>query len=107
VIEKYKSLRMRVEIRRILLSEWDPIGIKDEPMAQDEYDRYLGDVLGLLEREAGDAEIASYLNWVSRERMGLADASGNALTPEVTVNRSVKQLKQMFLREMQVDQPDN
>lgn len=27
---------------------WDPIGVKDEPNAQDEYDSYLGGVYELL-----------------------------------------------------------
>jgi hypothetical protein len=44
VIEKYESRRIRVEIRRVLLTVWDPIGIRDESNAQDEYDGYLGGV---------------------------------------------------------------
>ena len=29
------------EIQKILLREWDPIGIQDIPEAQDEYDSYI------------------------------------------------------------------
>lgn len=29
------------EIRRILLASWDPIAIRQEPRAQDEYDAYI------------------------------------------------------------------
>ena len=45
VIEKYESRRIRVEIRRVLLMVWDPIGIRDESNAQDEYDGYWGEYL--------------------------------------------------------------
>jgi len=40
MIDKYESRRIRVAIRNVLLGVWDPIGIKDEPNAQDEYDGY-------------------------------------------------------------------
>ncbi len=38
MIEKYESRRIRVAIRHALMDVWDPIGIKDEPNARDEYD---------------------------------------------------------------------
>jgi hypothetical protein len=44
VIDKYESRRITVDIRHVLMSVWDPIGIKDRPNAQDEYDSYLGGV---------------------------------------------------------------
>ena len=34
--------RGEAELRRLLLVEWDPIGIADVPKAQDEYDSYVG-----------------------------------------------------------------
>ena len=37
MIDKYESRRIRGEIRRVLMTVWDPIGVKDEPNAQDEY----------------------------------------------------------------------
>ena len=50
MIDKYESRRIRTEIRRVLMTVWDPIGVRDEPNAQDEYDSYLGGVFGLLTR---------------------------------------------------------
>ncbi|MFZ3266834.1 MAG: hypothetical protein WA172_22710 [Terriglobales bacterium] len=50
---------------------WDPIGIKDEPNAQDEYDGYLGNVYELLISGAPDERIAQYLVNVVTERMEL------------------------------------
>ena len=37
MIDKYESRRIRAEVRRVLSDVWDPIGVKDEPNAQDEY----------------------------------------------------------------------
>ena len=70
-IDKYESRRIRVEIRRVLLQHWDPIGIREESEAQDEYDMYLGGVYGLLVRGASDEEIADHLAHIVEERMSL------------------------------------
>ncbi len=71
MIDKYESRRIRVEIRRVLLQVWDPIGIRDEPNAQDEYDGYLGYVHELLVGGAPDERIAQYLFKVVTEPMEL------------------------------------
>ncbi len=63
---------MRDAIRRVFLDVWDPIGIADEPNAQDEYDSYIEPVYQLLMRSASDEEIATYLLWVVFEQMGLS-----------------------------------
>ena len=55
----------------MLMQVWDPIGIKDEPNAQDEYDGYLGKVYELLVGGAPDERIAQYLFEVVTERMEL------------------------------------
>lgn len=53
------------------MTEWDPIGVKDEPNAQDEYDGYLGDVFVLLTSGAGDDRLLEYLWHVVTDRMSL------------------------------------
>ena len=70
-IDKYESRRIRVEIRRVLLQRWDPIGIGDEPNAQNEYDGYLGGIYELLVGGASDKQISDYLARIVEERMGL------------------------------------
>jgi hypothetical protein len=50
---------------------WDPIGIKEEPNAQDEYDGYLGGVYELLVSGASDESIEDYLWRIVTERMEL------------------------------------
>jgi hypothetical protein len=50
---------------------WDPIGVKDEPNAQDEYDAYLGGVYELLVGAASDDSIKEHLWRIVTERMEL------------------------------------
>jgi len=71
MIEKYESRRIRAGIRRALLNVWDPIGIRDEPKAQDEYDCCLGTLFDLLMTNATDDQIAEYLWQQGTEHMGL------------------------------------
>ena len=53
------------------MAEWDPIGVKDMPEAQDEYDAYVGKVyVMLMEESATREQIAAYLSDTEVERMG-------------------------------------
>jgi hypothetical protein len=81
MIEKTDSRRIRSEIRSVLLQVWNPIGIKDEPKAQDECNGYVGHVFPLLTENKSDEVIAGYLVRVLTERMGLkAKTSDMAVT---------------------------
>jgi hypothetical protein len=61
--------RINDEIRQVLVKEWDPIGIKDEPRAQDEYDSYIGGVFNLLAKHGSDKEIEDYLWKIIEDRI--------------------------------------
>ena len=58
-------------LRKVLLNDWDPIGVDDVPEAADEYDSYLPQVAGRLRSGASVNEIASYLSHVRRDWMSL------------------------------------
>ena len=68
--DKAKIRAAKLQMRRVLLEEWDPIGVRDEPMAQDEYDSYLGDLYDLLTQNASDSHIAQHLNEIEMVNMG-------------------------------------
>ncbi|HEY1260049.1 MAG TPA: hypothetical protein VGF34_12460 [Stellaceae bacterium] len=58
--------RITKEVRRILLSDWDPIGVQDLPenyrrAATDEYDSYIDPILGMLLAGRSQQEIADFL----------------------------------------------
>ncbi|MBV9829412.1 MAG: hypothetical protein JO001_27655 [Alphaproteobacteria bacterium] len=60
------------KIGAVLMQEWDPIGVRDVPQAQDEYDSYVGHIYTMLmgERASADA-IAAHLDNIATHRMGL------------------------------------
>jgi hypothetical protein len=57
----------------LLLRHWDPIGIKDEPQAQNEYDSYVGGVYRLLVSGASAEEIAKHLADTETKQLGFED----------------------------------
>ena len=63
------------QIRQILLNDWDPIGIRDVPEAQDEYDSYAGGVYRLLADGASPVEVAKHLARIEGEQMGLPSSA--------------------------------
>jgi len=90
MIEKYESRRIRVEIRRVLLDVWDPIGIKGEPNAQDEYDGYIGEIYELLIGDSPDRELSEYLFSVVYDHMGLHGAKIGDMDATVNALRKIK-----------------
>ena len=58
-------------IRDILLKEWDPIGVKNVPEAQDEYDSYIPGVCKLLINQESSENIFQYLWKIETDNMGL------------------------------------
>jgi hypothetical protein len=91
-IDRYESRRIRVEIRRVLLQTWDPLGIRGEPNAQDEYDTYSGGVCELLVSGATDDEISNHLWQIIKDRMGLDPARG-AMEETVRALRGIQLLR--------------
>jgi hypothetical protein len=66
-------------IRGLLMSEWDPIGIKHVPQCRDEYDAYALSVCRLVARGASANDIARYLASVEVEDMRLSSRPSDAL----------------------------
>lgn len=89
LIDKDDTRRIRVQIRHVLLEVWDPIRIKDEPNAQDEYDMYIGDIYELLVSHAPDLKIAEYLHRVAHERMSFDSAQIPDMIPTVQALKAI------------------
>ena len=88
-IDKAESRRIRVGIRHVLLEVWDPIGIKDEPNAQDEYDGYTGKLYELLVSHAEDSQLIDYLHWSVHDNMGLDAASRSDMETTVEALKKI------------------
>jgi hypothetical protein len=72
-------------IRRLLMEEWDPIGVADVPEAADEYDAYLGAIGERLRRGANADEIARFLTDVREDRMGLGPSPSSERSQDMAV----------------------
>lgn len=68
-------------IRRVLLEEWDPIGVRDEIGCADEYYAYVGGVYRLLASGATARDVAEHLARIEEQQMGLGKSSVVALRP--------------------------
>jgi hypothetical protein len=58
------------QIRTILLEDWDPIDVGDNPSLLDEYNAYMSELTKLVSGGASQDEIAGYLKTVE-ETLGL------------------------------------
>lgn len=67
---------IQAAIRQALLREWDPIGVRDVPEAQDEYDSYVGGVYRLLANGASNRQLAEHLSRIEQESMGFSTTPG-------------------------------
>jgi hypothetical protein len=73
-------------VRRLLMDEWDPIGVRDWPEAADEYDAYVGVVGRMLHEGASADDIAAYLRRIREDRMGMCPSlTGRERDDEVAV----------------------
>jgi hypothetical protein len=77
------------EIGRTLLTRWDPIGIRDEPAAADEYDSYVGGVYRLLASGASALQIAEHLAGLEARMLGYPDTDPKMLVPVANELRKV------------------
>jgi hypothetical protein len=89
LIDKEESRRIRVQIRHVLLEVWDPIGIRDAPNAQDEYDSYIGSLYELLTAKAPESELIEYLYLIVHDHMGLDMARREDMEATATAIKAI------------------
>jgi len=72
------------------MQEWDPIGVKNEPQAADEYDGYIAGICALLRDGASDEQIAHHLSEIEAKEMGLRSVAQQTFTPLIAKLRSLE-----------------
>jgi hypothetical protein len=75
-----KTSSLLSEIKRVLLMDWDPIGIQKIPDAVTEYDGYALGIYKLLVESRSVEEINAHLRWIVVDRMGLDDNEVNTMS---------------------------
>ncbi|RYE01284.1 MAG: hypothetical protein EOP50_02275 [Sphingobacteriales bacterium] len=59
-------------IRQVLINDWDPIGVMSDPhWPRDEYDSYIGQIHGFLERGESAEFLARHLCFIEDKLIGL------------------------------------
>lgn len=77
-------------VRSALLNDWDPIGIKSIPEAQNEYDAYVPKLCELLESNKNRSQIFDCLWYLKTKHMGL---SGNRQATDAFVDKLMRQFE--------------
>jgi hypothetical protein len=70
---------MHGRIKLVLLAHWDPIGVRNEPNAQDEYDAYIPPLAQMLASGSDTRAIADYLLAIETQAMGIGGDEDRAL----------------------------
>lgn len=74
-----RAREIQENIQRVLIDEWDPIGIgKDPTWPRDEYDAYVGQIYGFLARGESTEFLANHLAFIEDKLMGLGKRRSNA-----------------------------
>ncbi|WP_156381030.1 hypothetical protein [Pseudolabrys sp. Root1462] len=73
---KYLARQNRAMVHDLLMREWDPIGVRDVPQAQDEYDAYVSKAYVMVMHDGASIEqVADYLYTIETEYMGLGKSA--------------------------------
>ena len=76
---KQRGKEIQDQIRLILLTEWDPLGVAEmAPGVLDEYDSYIGGIYRLLYSHGSVDEVARHLDKIVLHSIGLS-IGGNHL----------------------------
>jgi len=71
------------QVRTVLLKEWDPLGVGDNPNLADEYDAYIPGILHLLEDHRTVGELERHLLGIEAKW---------ELTPDATASRAARKI---------------
>jgi hypothetical protein len=67
-----KIAEIHRQLDKLLLSDWDPIGVRQVPQCLDEYSRYVREVFDVAVQSRSARAIAQHLLKIERERMSLS-----------------------------------
>lgn len=97
-MDKSQIRLLTSQIRHVLMEFWDPIGVKDEPNAQDEYDCCIGGIVHLLTEGGTDEQITDYLYRQAIDHMGLSDGNTSQAEQKRLLNPTLQALRNIPLR---------
>lgn len=75
-----RAFEIQDSIRRVLMRDWDPIGISEEFEIRDEYDAYISPVYRILVGTRSVADLVECLGRIEREELGITRTKTELLT---------------------------
>ncbi len=63
------------DIRVILFTQWDPIGINNIPECENDYDSYIPGIIRILNSDADEYKMLNHLRKLETGSMGLSDSN--------------------------------
>ena len=81
---------VEAEISRILVEQWDPLGVRAKPAPHAEYASYANEMYSLLARGASDVQIARRLHQAERDELQHPELVTRDLTPLVRALRALE-----------------
>jgi hypothetical protein len=94
--DRLRIQEIQDKIRRVLMEQWDPIGVNDVPQAADEYDTYIGGIYGLIQRGVSELDISEHLRGLEIHQMGMVDAQGSPLMADERRAHVASSLSRLF-----------
>ena len=87
---KQPRAETEAEIARILLDQWDPLLVREQPGTHDEYTGYAHDLYSLLARGASDMEIVRALHRAERDDLNHPELMSRDLSSLMRALREVE-----------------
>jgi len=72
-MKKYSHQDLSRRVSEVLYYLWDPIGVSTAPEARSEYEDYVPQMVGMLERNEDAQELAKLLSKIRTKTMGLPE----------------------------------
>ena len=79
-----------VVIERVLLQQWDPLGVHEQPGPHPEYAPYAHDLFSLLMRGASDIQVERRLRQIERDELQRPELADRDLSTVVAALRAVE-----------------
>jgi hypothetical protein len=77
----FNKIELSNKIRTVLLRDWDPLGIGDNPNLRDEYDSYIPQLARILSVPPVSKDVVlAYLRGIEVRQMGLPEDSERIVT---------------------------
>jgi hypothetical protein len=94
--QRWQALAVQSSIRKVLMDEWDPIGVQGVPEAIDEYDGYIGRFYRILAGNRSKIDLIDCLERIERDEMGVSTSEqtrdsvvNSLLALNVTLNKNL------------------